>query len=172
MSGIYEAPEIESVMSDVRTIVVDGVTLYTVLGAMEYINNTRDKFGVARPITLSGLSYHRSTTMFLKPSKRIGKNLFFTKDDLDAFIAARGRRGVWKNTIRQYAGKRDERAVERGKQVRKARERLGLSQAELADRANVSRQTLCYIETGKERPFPKTIAAIAGVLGIDPSALA
>ena len=55
--------------------------------------------------------------------------------------------------------------------IRSVRERIGLSQSELAERANFCRNTIVQIELGKrERPIPlKTVHKILEVLAISMS---
>lgn len=50
--------------------------------------------------------------------------------------------------------------------LRTARERAGLSQAELAEEIGVARTTIVYLESGKTNLFSKHIPAIARVLGL------
>ena len=50
--------------------------------------------------------------------------------------------------------------------LRAARERAGLSQAELAEEIGVARTTIVYLESGKTNLFSKHIPAIARVLGL------
>jgi len=52
-----------------------------------------------------------------------------------------------------------------GEQIRTRRRQLGLTQAELADRAGVSQAYLSGIETGGRAPREETILAIADAMG-------
>lgn len=59
------------------------------------------------------------------------------------------------------------RQIDIGLRVSSARNRRGLSQAELAKRAECSTKTLSFIETGKtEGPDARIIAGIARGLGV------
>ena len=49
--------------------------------------------------------------------------------------------------------------------LRLVRVAAGLSQAELAHRADITRSTISRLENGKERPRGRTIRALTGVLG-------
>lgn len=55
--------------------------------------------------------------------------------------------------------------------IRKARERLGMNQSDLARKLEVSRQTIHYWESGASRPRPTRMREVARVLGIDPVSL-
>lgn len=55
--------------------------------------------------------------------------------------------------------------------LRRARERAGLSQAELADEIGVGRTTIVSLENGRIRLFNKTVSLIAKRLGITDEAL-
>ena len=55
--------------------------------------------------------------------------------------------------------------------LRRARERAGLSQAELADEIGVGRTTIVSLESGRTRLFNKTVSLIAKRLGITDEAL-
>jgi transcriptional regulator with XRE-family HTH domain len=52
-------------------------------------------------------------------------------------------------------------------QLRAAREAAGLSQAELADRADTGQAALSRIEGGEQDPRLSTLARIAGALGCE-----
>jgi DNA-binding XRE family transcriptional regulator len=72
---------------------------------------------------------------------------------------------------RLLAAKRQRRAAERriatlGQQIRKARESLGLSQAELAERAHVSQAYLSYLEQDQREPTLSIAARLARTLDI------
>ncbi len=56
--------------------------------------------------------------------------------------------------------------------VRVARERLELTQAELAARANLHAATVYNVETGRTRASRSTLILLAVALGEDPAALA
>lgn len=53
-----------------------------------------------------------------------------------------------------------------GKRIRAARERYGMSQAELARRVKISPQSMNVLELGKTDPRSSLIAAIARVLHV------
>lgn len=53
-----------------------------------------------------------------------------------------------------------------GKIVKKRRNHLGLSQDELANRANISKSFLSLIESGKREPSLTALSAIAGALEV------
>jgi len=55
--------------------------------------------------------------------------------------------------------------------LRELRERVSLSQEELAERAGVSRTTIADLELGKRRPHPKTRRKLAEALGVEPHQL-
>ncbi len=55
--------------------------------------------------------------------------------------------------------------------LRRARERAGLSQAELADEIGVGRTTIVSLEGGRTRLFNKTVSLIAKRLGVSDEAL-
>ena len=50
--------------------------------------------------------------------------------------------------------------------IRKRREKLGMSQKELAERAEISQQFLCDIEQGRCKPSIDTAVKLAKVLDI------
>ena len=54
-----------------------------------------------------------------------------------------------------------------GQRLRSARERRGLSAAELARRAGLSRRTLTEIEAGRANPTLSKLAALAGAAGVE-----
>ena len=58
-----------------------------------------------------------------------------------------------------------------GDRIRQARERVGLSQIELARRIGLSKNAMNSIETGGADPRASRIVAIAQVLGISTDAL-
>jgi transcriptional regulator with XRE-family HTH domain len=58
-----------------------------------------------------------------------------------------------------------------GARVRALRQRKVLTQAELAERASISADTLVHIETGQSTPRPATIRKLARALGVSASAL-
>lgn len=62
-------------------------------------------------------------------------------------------------------------AVEFGKRVRAARESLGLSQEELAERLEAHRTFPGAIERGEVGPTLTSIVRLASALGIDPAVL-
>ena len=55
--------------------------------------------------------------------------------------------------------------------LRKEREKAGLSQLELALRAEISQNMINYIETGKRTPSLDTILKICNALNINPAIL-
>lgn len=55
--------------------------------------------------------------------------------------------------------------------LRKERERQGLSQLELALKANISQNMINYIETGKRTPSLDTLLKICQALNINPATL-
>jgi transcriptional regulator with XRE-family HTH domain len=59
-----------------------------------------------------------------------------------------------------------------GQRVRKARESRYLSQAELAMKAGISKNTLNRIETGKAGAIPRTVRRLAEALDVTPESLA
>lgn len=59
-----------------------------------------------------------------------------------------------------------------GTNLRRIREKLGLSQQELADRAGVNRVTIGELEVGiRDNPEVRTVEALAQALGVRPSEL-
>ncbi len=54
-----------------------------------------------------------------------------------------------------------------GKNIKSARKKLGITQEELAEKINVTRQAVSNWENGKTEPDLDTISSIAEVLGID-----
>ena len=56
-----------------------------------------------------------------------------------------------------------------GKQIRKYRENLGLSQEEFSEMIDVSRNTISRIETGKHLPTAKNLDKIRKVVNIENS---
>jgi transcriptional regulator with XRE-family HTH domain len=55
--------------------------------------------------------------------------------------------------------------------MKKQRGRLGLSQAKLAEKANLSSHFIAMIELRRKFPTPETLESIADALGIDPAEL-
>lgn len=55
--------------------------------------------------------------------------------------------------------------------LRDARGRAGLTQEELADRAQVSVRFVSFLETGRRQPSLSALAAVSAGLGMDMSAL-
>jgi transcriptional regulator with XRE-family HTH domain len=55
--------------------------------------------------------------------------------------------------------------------MKKNRSRLGLSQAKLAERANISTQYIAMIELARKFPTPEMLEQIAKALEIDPPEL-
>ena len=61
----------------------------------------------------------------------------------------------------------DEHALSFGERLRQFRVRAGLSQAELAERANLSPAAVTTLERGvRSLPYPRTVQALAAVLGL------
>jgi transcriptional regulator with XRE-family HTH domain len=58
-----------------------------------------------------------------------------------------------------------------GENIRAIREKHGLGQSELAEKANLSAGFLSEIETGKKKPSLDKLEEIASVLGCPPSSL-
>ena len=58
-----------------------------------------------------------------------------------------------------------------GAQIKKGRQRLGISQEELAKRAGIPQSHVCRLETGKHAPTYRTIEKLAQALGITPAKL-
>lgn len=56
-----------------------------------------------------------------------------------------------------------------GQRIRKIRKREGVSQVELADRLNVSRQVISRLENGKHNPSYKKINRVLNALGYKPN---
>ena len=57
------------------------------------------------------------------------------------------------------------------KRLRKEREKAGLSQLELALRAEISQNMINYIETGKRTPSLDTLLKICNAMNINPAIL-
>ena len=55
--------------------------------------------------------------------------------------------------------------------LRELRLDAGYSQAELAERAGLTREAISLLETGKRNPYPRTVRKLAGVLGVTPREL-
>ncbi|MDP9469236.1 MAG: helix-turn-helix domain-containing protein [Chloroflexota bacterium] len=53
-----------------------------------------------------------------------------------------------------------------GERLRRARERIGLGQRDLAAGAGVGVATVARLELGQHRPRPGTVRRLAGVLGV------
>ena len=58
-----------------------------------------------------------------------------------------------------------------GEQLRKRREELGISRAELADRLGVSRSAIGNYETGVSAPKEEVLLRLFDALGVDPNYL-
>ena len=56
-----------------------------------------------------------------------------------------------------------------GEQLRKRREELGISRAELADRLGVSRSAIGNYETGVSAPKEEVLLRLFDALGVDPN---
>jgi transcriptional regulator with XRE-family HTH domain len=61
--------------------------------------------------------------------------------------------------------------AELGRRLRQARTTARLTQAELADRAGVTRAALANIERGEQRMAAHQLVAVAAALGIEPAVL-
>lgn len=61
--------------------------------------------------------------------------------------------------------------VKVGPTIRKAREEAGLTQGELAERADLSRVYVTLLENGKKMPSIEVFGRVAGALGIKASRL-
>ena len=55
--------------------------------------------------------------------------------------------------------------------LRAVRERAPMTQAELAEKAGVSRQAIVALERGYSEPHPTTTRKLAKALGVEPPAL-
>jgi transcriptional regulator with XRE-family HTH domain len=55
--------------------------------------------------------------------------------------------------------------------IREKRQELGITQSELAERADISTNFVAMIETRKKFPAPETLERLAGALGLDVSEL-
>jgi len=55
--------------------------------------------------------------------------------------------------------------------LRSVRERLFVTQEELAERTGMSRATISRIESGQQRPRISTVRKLAAALGVSPEAL-
>lgn len=62
--------------------------------------------------------------------------------------------------------KTTKREVKLGKEIKKYRKKLDLTQEQLADKVRVSTTHIGLIETGKRRVSLKTLQKIASVLGV------
>jgi DNA-binding XRE family transcriptional regulator len=62
-------------------------------------------------------------------------------------------------------------AIPQGNRVGEARRRVGLTQPELAERANVGRSTIARIEAGRQSPTIEVALAISRGLGESVEAL-
>ena len=58
-----------------------------------------------------------------------------------------------------------------GRNVRRLRKERGLSQEELAEKAQLHPTYVSGIETGNRNPTVKIVSRIAGALGVDPARL-
>ncbi|MCB2211531.1 helix-turn-helix domain-containing protein [bacterium] len=56
-----------------------------------------------------------------------------------------------------------------GRTMREYRRRAGLTQQQLADRAEIDRATVSLIENGREEPRADTVRRLATVLGVNPA---
>ncbi len=55
--------------------------------------------------------------------------------------------------------------------LRPARQRLGLTQRQLAARAGTGQQTICKLETLRRGAYPRTLQKLAAALGTSPADL-
>ncbi|CAA9454535.1 MAG: hypothetical protein AVDCRST_MAG14-1396 [uncultured Rubrobacteraceae bacterium] len=55
--------------------------------------------------------------------------------------------------------------------LRPARQRLGLTQRQLASRAGTGQQTICKLETLSRGAYPQTLQKLAAALGVSPADL-
>jgi transcriptional regulator with XRE-family HTH domain len=55
--------------------------------------------------------------------------------------------------------------------LREWREHIGLTQRELSERSGVAQDAISELETGKRRPYPRTLAKLGAALAIPPHAL-
>lgn len=55
--------------------------------------------------------------------------------------------------------------------LRPARQRLGLTQRQLAARAGSGQQTICKLETLRRGAYPRTLQNLAAALGVSPADL-
>ena len=58
-----------------------------------------------------------------------------------------------------------------GRNVYRARFAKAMTQRELAEKIGVHFNTICYIESGKHPPSPKTLGLIANALGVSAATL-
>ena len=73
-----------------------------------------------------------------------------------------------KNTVTRREGYRHAReAFELAQRVRRARERLGMTQAELASRVGSTQPAVARLEAGGVTPSLATLRRIAGALGLE-----
>jgi ribosome-binding protein aMBF1 (putative translation factor) len=88
-----------------------------------------------------------------------GEPKHYTASKLDSDDSAGGREALDKH--RQYVGE----------QIKKCRQRLHMSQEELAKRAGIPQSHVCRLETGKHAPTYLTIEKLASALGVRASEL-
>lgn len=55
--------------------------------------------------------------------------------------------------------------------IREFRQRLFLSQEELAEKTGIGRATIARLEAGKNKPHGRTVRALAAALGVEPGEL-
>jgi transcriptional regulator with XRE-family HTH domain len=55
--------------------------------------------------------------------------------------------------------------------LRSARQRLGLTQRQLASLAGTGQHTVCLLETQQRGAYPRTLQKLAGALGVTPAEL-
>ncbi len=61
--------------------------------------------------------------------------------------------------------------TEIGKYIKKYRENLGLTQTEVASKANIAQASMCQFENGSKIPSAVTLKVLADILGVTPNDL-
>lgn len=61
--------------------------------------------------------------------------------------------------------------IKLGKRLQKARKEAGLTQEQIADKANLSVPYIGYLETGLRKPSLKTLKKLAKIMGVKVSDL-
>ncbi len=62
-------------------------------------------------------------------------------------------------------------STEIGKYIKKYRKNLGLTQTEVASRANIAQSSLAQFENGSKVPSAVTLKVLAGIFGVTPNDL-